>query len=118
VADLLKTGTDWLAAELRAHAAAPILYRRDATELSLVATPAATRTEVVDQEGASYLAERRDFLLLAADLAGLHPPRRGDKIVHDGREYEILPRGPDEDVWRWSDRYHQALRVYGTARAL
>lgn len=117
MADLLKTGTDWLHDQLAAHAASEIVYRRVITSLAITATVGGTRTEVVEEEGASYLTEQRDFIVLAVDLAGLFPPQRGDLITHGDRDYEVLPRGPNEDVWRWSDRHHKAVRVFARSRS-
>ena len=53
--------------------------------------------------------ETRDFIIRADQLDA--PPERGDVIVFDGREFEVLAPN-DEPVWRWSDPYHTAYRVH------
>lgn len=117
MSDLLKAGSDWLYDRMAAHAAASITYRRGQAELSITATVAAERTEVVEEEGTTYRRDRRDFVILQASLGALFPPASGDEILFAGKSYLVLPRGPDEDVWRWSDRYHKAVRVFAKSRS-
>jgi len=38
-------------------------------------------------------------------------PKRGDKIAFNGDVYGVLP-SVDKKCWRWSDNYHNKIRVH------
>jgi len=115
MADLLKAGTDWLAAQAREHLSRPVTYRRGATVLTGV--PAVVGTSVLrvaDKAGnVRIVRTERDYLIWVGDLAALGQPADGDLIddATDGRRYEVRPV-QSEPAWRYSDSRHQRYRIH------
>ena len=120
MADLLKTGSDWLEGMRVAHASMTVEYYRELNYVELKATPGETTFEVDTGQGTIERIESRDFLILAADLILLGMvtlPQRGDQIKEPigagGTElvYEVMSPG-DGPPWRYSDNYRKTLRVH------
>lgn len=111
--DLLRQGSHWLEQQRTAHAASPVTYRRDATELPVAATFGRTRYEVADESGLTVGAQVTDFLILADDLSPtFSEPQPGDVILADGRRCEVMALGQDFRGWRWSDPYRTTMRIH------
>ena len=117
--DLLRTGSDWLADQLKTHASRSVAYRRGTEEVTLQATIGRTLLKLDDGYGGVRMEwTDRDFLIHAADLvlAG-NPtlPERGDRIreTQGGKVfvYEVMAPGK-EPAWRWSDVFRKVLRVH------
>ncbi len=116
--DLLKTGSDWLADQLKTHAATTVTYWRGTESVELAATIGRSEWEVETADGVVEKIESRDFLCHAADLAlagAPVTPEPGDLIREtDGavtRVYEVLaPAGAP--AWRYSDPYRKLIRVH------
>ena len=51
-----------------------------------------------------------DFLILATELT-LGEPEAGDKIIADGRVYEVMSLA-GQGHWRWSDSYRATMRIH------
>ena len=66
--DLLQTGSDWLADQLKAHASRSVNYSRGAESIQVDATIGKTEFEIEDDAGVVQRIESRDFLIHAADL--------------------------------------------------
>ncbi|MGC9455255.1 MAG: hypothetical protein ACP5HU_10380 [Phycisphaerae bacterium] len=110
--DLLRHGSQWLAAQLAAHAASQVTYRRADTELVLSATFGRTEYEVEDDYGLRVGAEVTDFLILAADfIPTFGEPEPGDQIISDGVAYEVMALA-GQGHWRWSDPYRTTMRIH------
>ncbi|MGC9455752.1 MAG: head-tail joining protein [Phycisphaerae bacterium] len=116
--DLLRQGSQWLAAQRTAHAASPVTYRRpstgsgQATELVVSATFGRTEYEVEDDYGLRVGAEVTDFLVAAADfIPTFGEPEAGDRIIADGVAYEVMALA-GQGHWRWSDPYRTTLRIH------
>ena len=105
--NLLQTGASWLAAQLAAHAATAVTYRRDWREVTVNATlgriDADQGTERID----------REIILPAASLVlsgETVTPEVGDCVVIAGEDYEVrAPAGLRP--WRWCDPHQTLLRV-------
>lgn len=119
--DLLKTGSAWLTGQLKASAARSVTYKRGDESVSLLVMVGRTDFEVFDNETAMLTrVESRDFLFPAADLViddAQVLPERGDLIVEVGddgksRTYEVMAPAPRTAHYRWSDPYHERLRVH------
>ena len=117
--DLLESGQQWLASQLRQHAARPVVYRRGASEVTVPATIGRTLLKLSDGYGGVRMQwTDRDYLIRAADLVlGGHQtlPQRGDRIREVQGDkvyvYEVLaPSGEPE--WRWSDVFRTTLRIH------
>jgi hypothetical protein len=117
--DLLRTGSDWLADQLKEHASRLVVYRRGGDEVAVQATVGRTLLKLDDGYGGVRMEwTDRDFLIHAADLvlAG-NPtlPERGDIIreTQGGKVfvYEVMAPG-GEPPWRWSDVYRKVLRIH------
>jgi hypothetical protein len=117
--DLLQTGSDWLADQLKTHASRQVVYRRGAFEVAVLATVGRTLLKLDDGYGGVRMEwTDRDFLIHAADLVlGGVPtlPQRGDQIREtQGAKtfiYEVMAPG-QEPAWRWSDVYRKVLRIH------
>ncbi len=119
MADLLKTGSDWLEDMRVAHASRTVAYHRSFDFVEIQATPGETMFEVDTEHGIERI-ESRDFLILAADLILLGVetlPQRGDRIKEPAgaggelKVYEVMAPG-DGPPWRYSDNYRKTLRVH------
>ncbi len=84
MADLLGEAIEWLEEQRHAHATVSVIYTRGDEILPLQATIGSTSVEAVDEQGNVIRAERRDFIVRAADLVlagGLDAPLAGDTIT-------------------------------------
>jgi hypothetical protein len=118
VPDLLQTGSDWLADQLKTHASRPVVYVRGAEQVAVQAVVGRTLLKLSDGDGGVRMEwTDRDFLIQAADLviAG-NPvlPQRGDRIRETAGAtvfvYEVMAPG-GEPPWRWSDVFRKVLRI-------
>ena len=118
MADLLQTGSDWLADQLQTHASRMITYRRGVDSAEVQATVGRTVFETDDGSGVIVTSEVRDYLIQTADLvlAWLQiEPAKGDRIEEvEGTVtyiYEVASVG-SEPCWRYSDPYRKLLRIH------
>jgi hypothetical protein len=117
--DLLQTGFDWLADQLKQHASRPVVYQRGAQQVAVQATVGYTLLKLDDGFGGVRMEwTDRDFLVHAADLVlGGSPvlPERSDVIREtQGAKtfiYEVMAPAK-EPPWRWSDVYRKLLRIH------
>lgn len=107
---MLEQASEWLEHQRQMNLAVPIVYvRKDGAEKNIRATVGKTRFRSENEYGVTIRTESRDFLIAGPDLS--NDPVRGDRIVYDGRRYEVLaPNG--EPVWRWCGTYHWTRRVH------
>ena len=116
--DLLQTGSDWLADQLKTNASREVTYRRSVASVAVQATIGRTIFETDDGSGLIVKSEVRDYLIQTAELllAG-DPvePAKGDRIEEvDGTVtyiYEVASVGT-EPCWRYSDPYRKLLRIH------
>jgi hypothetical protein len=118
VGNLLQTGSDWLAAQRKAHLASPVTYCRGSDEVEVQATIGQTDFEIEDASGFRVQAHVTDFLILTEDLvlAGQKTlPEAGDRIkVPSDTEtavYEVMGLA-GEPPYRFSDPYRKTLRIH------
>jgi hypothetical protein len=117
--DLLQTGSDWLADQLKTHASRPLVYRRGAQQVAVQATVGRTLLKLDDGFGSVRMEwTDRDFLIHAADLVlggSATLPERGDVIRETQGTttfvYEVMAPGK-EPPWRWSDVFRKVLRIH------
>lgn len=116
--DLLETGSNWLQSQRKTHCSRPVVYRRGADTVTVLATVGKTEFEKDDGVGAIVRSEVRDYLIDTMDLvlAGTTTlPERGDLIEETvGSEkfiYEVMPIG-SESHYRFSDPYRKSLRIH------
>lgn len=115
MANLLRTGAQWMSGKLKAEASELVTYTRASDSVSggLYVTPGETRFEKLDSDGLSIEARVRDFTFEAADLVLSSVtvlPAKGDQIVMGTTTYEVLPIGGGE-LWRPCDRSEPAIRI-------
>jgi len=113
--DLLEQSSAWLDDQRRKYLSRTVVYSRAGDSTEVLATVGRTTFDVSDEYGIAQHWESRDYLVLAADLAGFGLPQRGDRITEtvSGQTlvYEVLAPG-GETPWRWSDAYHRTLRIH------
>jgi hypothetical protein len=117
--DLLETGSDWLADQLKTHASRQVVYGRGVEQVTVQATIGRTLLKLDDGFGGVRMEwTDRDFLIHAADLVlggSATLPERGDQIRETvGTQtfvYEVMAPGR-EPPWRWSDPYRKVLRIH------
>lgn len=120
MADLLATGSAWLSGVMQAHAAKSIAYRRGTSSVTISnATVGRTEFEIVDQNQMLVKVESRDYIFSASQLviaSATVLPEQGDLIDEVvGAEtwtFEVMAPAPRSAPWRYSDPYHQRLRVH------
>ena len=78
-------------------------------EKEIRAVPGSTVFRQMNEYGTWIRTETRDFIVRRSELE--LPPQKGDAIVFNGREYEVLAPN-DEPVWRWSDPLQTAYRIH------
>lgn len=102
---LLENAAAWLDSQRQKTLSVPVVYvRRGGDVFSLNATLGRTLFRADNEYGVTIRVESRDFI--TSDLPTT--PERGDKIIHNNRQYEVLaPNG--EPVWRWSGK---AMRIH------
>ena len=110
MSNLLSDASRWLRGMTRANLSVPVEYiSRDGERKSMAAVLGRTLFRAENGYGVTVRTESRDFLVSVADLP--ETPERGEKIVYDGRVYEIL--APDgEPCWRWSGNFHDTRRIH------
>ncbi len=112
--DLLQTGSDWLADQMKANASQSVTYSRGIASNIVQSTIGRTVFEVSSDLGIVERWEARDYLIQAADLT-LGEPRRGDQIREtQGSQtfvYEVLAPG-NEPAFRFSDPYRKTYRIH------
>ena len=119
MADMLRTGQEWLANQLRTHASSPIVYVRGSDQVTVTAIIGRTLMKIEDGYGGVHMQwTDRDFLIAPNELvlAGSQVlPERGDTI-HETLNgivfiYEVNAPGA-ETPWRWSDPHQTLLRIH------
>lgn len=117
--DVLHTGSDWLADQLKEHASRSVVYRRGTDEVAVQATIGRTLLKLDDGYGGVRMEwTDRDFMIHAADLVlngNAVLPERGD-LIHETQGdktfvYEVMAPGK-EPAWRWSDVFRKVLRIH------
>jgi len=118
MADMLRAGAAFLAAQNKAHMSQTVTYQRGAATVELKAKLGRTQRPTQDQFGVQFTWEARDYIVHAADLVldGVQvEPQEGDRIVETigGKAvtFEVLP-GPGEPCFRFSDNYRIELRIH------
>jgi len=111
---LLSNSVRLLASTVKQAGGVDIRYLRGSSEVELVAVPGQSDIEGMGIDNEAIVAKADDWLIDAMDLwlDGLKSlPKRGDRILHDGHEYEVVQRG-ESACYRWTDQTKQILRVY------
>lgn len=119
MADLLESGQDWLAGQLKTHASREVVYQRGASQVTVSATIGRTLLKLDDDYGGIRMEwTDRDFLIQAADLVlGTETitPQRGDQVKETVGSivttYEVAAYG-NEPPWRQSDPFGIVLRIH------
>ena len=108
--DFLSEAAQWLTEKLEECFSVPVVYiSKDGKSFNVTATLGKTLFRTENEYGLTTRIESRDFLIPKSKLPIL--PQRGDKIIYDGRRYEVLaPNG--ESVWRWSGRTNVLRRIH------
>ncbi len=119
MADLLATGSNWLAGQLKNHVSQTVTYWRCSKSVSVSATLGKTPFDVYDgNTGISSRWEARDFIVDPADLVideETITPEVGDEIEEtiDGVAFRYQVLAPmDEPCWRYMDRHRNAIRIH------
>ena len=111
MANLLKTGSDWLEGQRDLHLTEDVTYARGAVVLAAKATIGKSNFEIMDSSGFNVQNSTIDFLILESYLTSLLPPEIGDIITAAGKTYEVLSI-PGLGHYRYSDSFNKTLRIY------
>lgn len=121
MSDVLQTGRSWLASMQKRHQSQAVTYSRGSQSVTIDATIDRTIVETTDENGTVVRAQIRDYLIDAADLilgGAMTLPARGDRVTEVATGvtyvYEVLPLGPQGEIWRYSDPYRLRLRIHAT----
>jgi len=114
VANLLKTGSAWLAGKLASHAAETVTYRRGGASVSLVAVKTTVR-RLQDQDYGILDITECDWLIRATSLVlsgATATPQRDDVIEQSGgQRWHVLPADA-EPCARPSDQFGYTWRIH------
>lgn len=118
MANLLESGAEWLANQLKTHASSDVVYVRGVDQVPVKATIGKTEFEIDDGSGVIVRIQSRDFLIHAADLVlgGTETlPVAGDLIREtQGTNtfvYEVMAPG-NEPHFRYSNPFRKLLRIH------
>ncbi len=119
MADMLQSGQEWLADQLKQHASRSVVYQRGIEQVTVQATIGRTLLKLDNGYGGVQMEwTDRDFLIQTADLIlGAAPvtPERGDRIYETvGAKtsiFEVMAYG-GEPPWRFSDPFGKLLRIH------
>jgi hypothetical protein len=121
MSNMLANGADFLARQLKSHAAGTVSLSDGTYSVSLSATVGRTELQLQDASGNVIEWKSVDFIITAADLilnSAKVQPKRGWRItrpVGSGSEvYEVQSPG-NEQPWRWVDQSQVIMRIH-TAR--
>ena len=95
--------------KMRDCASENVLYIRNDLEKTVPAIFGQTKYERSDDYGLKTGSFMHDFLIRFSDLE--FTPEQGDRIIANGKEYEVLELGT-EGCWRWSDPYGIRMRIH------
>jgi hypothetical protein len=113
MANLLKTGSDWLQGQRHSHLTQPVVYSRGAAEYPLYATVGKTQYDQTDNNGFTVGAISIDFLVRKVDLP--IEPSVGDRIEAQLDDstliYEVMML-PMRGAWEWSDSFNKTMRIH------
>jgi hypothetical protein len=114
MADLLRSGSAWLANQLKQSAGTLCAYRRGNNTAQMTASISRSTFEAQGQNGVIEAWESRDYLVKTDELP-YGEPRRGDIIFEtlDGVAtlYEVTaPRGVP--IFHYADAFQTILRIH------
>jgi hypothetical protein len=116
VADILKTGEQWLAAKTKAWASTRVEYTRVEASTYIKATKGRSEFDVPDVSGAMLRVETHDFIVQTDDLVldGIQvEPAPGDRIIEAERYiFEVSSPAPGLPHWRWSGAHRLRRRIH------
>lgn len=121
--DLLQSGAEWLAGQLKQHVARDVVYRRGTASCTLKATVGKTLLKLPDSYGGVRMQwTDRDYLIDPIDLVidGVTVvPEPGDTIEEtiNGtlKTFEVLPPGEGEASYKQS-AYYRSMRIHTKSR--
>lgn len=102
------------AATLKRVCGKPAVYARGSSSVSVVAVPARTDAEVVNEQNLATRVTFDDWLIDVADLVlDGQPvePRARDAVTVDGATYTVLDLGT-EGAWRHTNQARATFRVH------
>lgn len=115
MANILKTGSQWLHSKRKAYESESGTYSRAASTATILFTKRKTDFQIVDGDSQIPVEGRLDdFVIHAADLiigGSVVKPQRGDKITLGGIVYEVL-NDSEGKCWRYEDQYNEELRIH------
>ena len=118
MANLLQTGSSWLADQMKTHASVDVVYERGVEQVPVKATIGKTEFELDDGSGVVVRIQSRDYLIHAADLQLSGSPTlpvAGDRIRETQGDktfvYEVMAPG-NEPHYRYSDTFRKLLRIH------
>jgi hypothetical protein len=112
--NMLKTGLDYLAQQLKAHASESVVYSRGTNTVTLAAVLGKTVLELQDESGFAVGAATIDFIFCSQDLVlnqQMVTPLAGDRITTGRAVYEVHHIA-HEGCWKYSDPFGKQIRVH------
>lgn len=116
MANLLRSGTEWLGSVFGTHVSETLEYRRaNGPVATLRLTPGATDAENVQDASITLMERNHDYLTTVADFEAAfgvgERPRLGDEILHGERVMRVSPIG-SSPCWRYCDTHANRLRIH------
>lgn len=116
MADILRSGVEYLRDTLQGYVSSSITYTRSGTgSVTIDATVSVNTAAATDAQGNLRTEWRdRDYIVVAADMvigSTAITPRRGDRITDGSDTYEVQSQG-SEPVYRPADAYGLMWRIH------
>ncbi|HBR20296.1 MAG: hypothetical protein UV78_C0006G0023 [Parcubacteria group bacterium GW2011_GWA2_43_17] len=114
MANILKTGAQWLSDMRIKHISETVTYSRGVITVQVLGTRGVTKFEVADESGMSVYGQIADWIILTADLVLggiLIEPKKGDRIIAQDKTFEVVFLSGD-GCWRYSDPHQITMRIH------
>lgn len=115
MSDMLQDAIEYLADVLTAYVSQSVVYARGATTVSITATPSQQEFATDNMDGTLTVLVATSWIITAADISSLAPPRRGDQIkwTQSGTVhlYEVMGPGGGP-VYEDADPYRKTYKVH------
>ena len=114
MANILKTGAQWLSDMQQEHMSETVTYKRGVITVQVLGTRGTTKFEVADESGLSVYGQIEDWIFVTAKmlLGGiLIEPKKGDLIITSTKTFEVVFLSGD-GCWRYSDPHQITMRIH------
>jgi len=111
MSDLLQSAIEYLDDVRKDYMSQSIVYDRGGSTLTIVGTPSTQEFQIDNLDGTITTMASTEWIVTVSDLAGVAPPKRGDKITWGTRVFEVMGPGGGP-VYEDADPYQQCYKIH------